>query len=630
MGKIKAMKKILFAILFGLCLNIYGQDPVVRSVRFEAQSEAQMNAIPENKLQQGSVCYRSDTNSIWRYNGTTWAELSGGSLTDGNKGDITVTGGVWDIDAGVVGSTEIANGSIDELDLDVSVNASLDLADSSTQPGDNVSTLTNDAGYITSQTDDQTASEVPITDTGNNYTGTNAELAFAEVADSLAVKVNINPNSAPVEVFRGTYAEAQAEYGVDPNTWPAKLFGIIPDYPTTQSSLDDLSDVTKGSPAANSSPTLRVLADPNTDGNYNEIDWTPPIPDNTDFVDLTSNQTIAGIKNFSGTIQSTGTFIGDNGATSVGGASLATGDNYFRVNGYSFSPSTDAYISFLIDDAAPANNPIEKYLVASENDITYDGISLLGGGGLASTDIDTYTELNSIVADVTLTHNGLIDTFAELNTIVADKTLVNLEDAQTFTGLKTFSGTAAARMNGYLALQEGAATGSTAGYGSLTAQSGGQLRFLGAGETNGGRLAFTGLSADRTYTFQDASGTVALTSDLTKEIQIACSDLTTDITTGTTKAYFRMPYAMTVTEVRVSLLTAGTTTGITVDINEGGVSILSTLLTTDATEKTSTTATTAAVISDSALADDAEITIDFDAVPTGGQGVIVTLIGTKA
>jgi hypothetical protein len=112
-------------------------------------------------------------------------------------------------------------------------------------------------------------------------------------------------------------------------------------------------------------------------------------------------------------------------------------------------------------------------------------------------------------------------------------------------------------------------------------------------------------------------------------IQIACSDLITDITTGTSKAYFRMPYAATLNEVRVSLLDAGTVTGLTVDINENGVSVLSTLLTTDATEKTSTTATTAAVISDSALADDSEITIDFDAVPTAAKGVIVTLKLTR-
>lgn len=114
-----------------------------------------------------------------------------------------------------------------------------------------------------------------------------------------------------------------------------------------------------------------------------------------------------------------------------------------------------------------------------------------------------------------------------------------------------------------------------------------------------------------------------------KEWAVACSDLTTSITTGTSKAYFRMPYAATLTDVRVSLLTAGTTTGITVDINENGVSVLSTKLTTDATEKTSTTAATAHVISDSALADDAEITIDFDGVPTAGAGVIVTFYWTK-
>jgi hypothetical protein len=41
-------------------------------------------------------------------------------------------------------------------------------------------------------------------------------------------------------------------------------------------SLDDLSDVVKGSPATSSASTLRILADPNTDGTYNEIDWTPP------------------------------------------------------------------------------------------------------------------------------------------------------------------------------------------------------------------------------------------------------------------------------------------------------------------------------------------------------------------
>lgn len=112
-------------------------------------------------------------------------------------------------------------------------------------------------------------------------------------------------------------------------------------------------------------------------------------------------------------------------------------------------------------------------------------------------------------------------------------------------------------------------------------------------------------------------------------VQLSCSDLTTAITTGTTKAYFRSPLAFTLTDVRASLLTAQTSGNIfTVDINQSGVSILSTKLTIDNTEKTSVTAATPAVISTTAIVNDAEITIDVDQVGSGtAAGLIVTLIG---
>jgi hypothetical protein len=92
----------------------------------------------------------------------------------------------------------------------------------------------------------------------------------------------------------------------------------------------------------------------------------------------------------------------------------------------------------------------------------------------------------------------------------------------------------------------------------------------------------------------------------------------------------RMPYAMTLTAVRASLATVSSSGVVTVDINEGGTTVLSTKLTIDASEKTSTTAATAAVISDSALADDAEITFDIDTAGTGAKGLKVWLIGTRA
>lgn len=113
-------------------------------------------------------------------------------------------------------------------------------------------------------------------------------------------------------------------------------------------------------------------------------------------------------------------------------------------------------------------------------------------------------------------------------------------------------------------------------------------------------------------------------------IQVACSDETTALTTGTAKVTFRMPRAMTVTAVRGSLSTAQASgTIFTVDVNEAGVSILSTKLTIDNTETTSTTAATPPVISDAALADDASMTVDIDQIGDGtAKGLKVSLIGT--
>lgn len=123
--------------------------------------------------------------------------------------------------------------------------------------------------------------------------------------------------------------------------------------------------------------------------------------------------------------------------------------------------------------------------------------------------------------------------------------------------------------------------------------------------------------------------------DLAKALKIereyAISDELTALTTGTNKLTFRMPHGMTVTEVRASVLTAPTGATVVVDINEGGVSILSTKLSIDATEKTSTTAATAPVISDATLADDAEITVDIDQVGStiAGAGLKIVLIGYR-
>ena len=135
------------------------------------------------------------------------------------------------------------------------------------------------------------------------------------------------------------------------------------------------------------------------------------------------------------------------------------------------------------------------------------------------------------------------------------------------------------------------------------------------------KLYFRNPSTDEIWTFPSPI-----------EIGLACSDETTALTTGTAKVTFRTPCAITLTAVRATVTTAPVGSTLIVDINEGGSSILSTKLSIDASEKTSTTAATAAVISDSALADDSEITIDIDQVgsTTAGAGLKVWLIGTRA
>jgi hypothetical protein len=143
------------------------------------------------------------------------------------------------------------------------------------------------------------------------------------------------------------------------------------------------------------------------------------------------------------------------------------------------------------------------------------------------------------------------------------------------------------------------------------------------------------LDNEDTYECTDATTGAAVwvlkTISIPIEIQSAASDETTALTTGTAKVTFRAPSAFTLTAVRASLTTAQASGSIfTVDINQNGTSVLSTKLTIDNTEKTSVTAATPAVISTSAITDDAEITIDIDQIGNGtATGLKITLIGTR-
>lgn len=149
------------------------------------------------------------------------------------------------------------------------------------------------------------------------------------------------------------------------------------------------------------------------------------------------------------------------------------------------------------------------------------------------------------------------------------------------------------------------------------------------GNVSGGAAVPIALTQAQIATFLGL-GNLATATTLPVTFGIACSDETTTLTTGNGKATFRLPHAMTLTAVRSSLTTVSSSGLVTVDVNEGGSTVLSTKLSIDQGEKTSTTAATAAVISDASLADDAEITIDIDAAGATAAGLKVWLIGTRA
>jgi hypothetical protein len=115
-------------------------------------------------------------------------------------------------------------------------------------------------------------------------------------------------------------------------------------------------------------------------------------------------------------------------------------------------------------------------------------------------------------------------------------------------------------------------------------------------------------------------------------IVIPINSIIENVTTGTTKAYFRMPFSGTLLEVRGSLIVAQTAGSLlTVDVNKDGTSVLSTKLTFDNTEKTTTTAAIPYIISNSVLTNDSEITFDVDQVGTAGaKGLEITLVIIRA
>lgn len=155
----------------------------------------------------------------------------------------------------------------------------------------------------------------------------------------------------------------------------------------------------------------------------------------------------------------------------------------------------------------------------------------------------------------------------------------------------------------------------------------GTLVYVTQGTLNKGFWAVT--TAD-TITIGTTAVTIARARMQQEALCVACSDEGSILTTGQ-KVAFRMPYDITLTEVRGSLTTAQTSGNtFTVDVKKNGTTIFSTKLTIDNGEKTTATAATAAVLSTTSVSEDDEITIHVDQIGDGtATGLKVYFVGLQ-
>jgi len=267
----------------------------------------------------------------------------------------------------------------------------------------------------------------------------------------------------------------------------------------------------------------------------------------------------------------------------------------------------------------------------------------LGLGTAATTDATDYaTSAQGTLADSAL-QSADIDTLAELNAIVGDATLDSSSDARTPTA-HTHTASEVTDFDTEVSNNTDVAANTAARHDEVSiAASGGRDYVTISGNqqltlhdvdltsevtgdlpvADGGTGASDAATA-RTNLGVDAAGT----DNSTATLGFACSDETSALTVGQAIA-IDMPHDMTVTTVYASLATAGATSSITVDVEDEGTSILSSVLTLTAGSENTETSTFTGAASSYALSKGDKLTIDIDSIDDGtGAGLKVVLLGS--
>lgn len=126
--------------------------------------------------------------------------------------------------------------------------------------------------------------------------------------------------------------------------------------------------------------------------------------------------------------------------------------------------------------------------------------------------------------------------------------------------------------------------------------------------------------------FSGTQWTIVAGSTTSQAFQITLSDMTTSLTTGTSKGAWIVPFTGTVSEVFTAVVGSQSTSGnVTVDAKIGGTSIFSTLPSIDPNEDASLTGV-AAVVSTTSLTKGQIIKFDVTSAGTGAKGLVITIV----
>jgi len=686
------MKKALLILALLIGTLGYGQSKQAY-LRLGKLTTTEINAIDVSNTTVVYTAYDTTLGIEVINTGSGWVpRITASGISDGDKGDITVSssGAVWSIDANAVLTSHIANLQITSGKLATASVGGNALIDNSVQPIDIKSSNANTYGHALvslNGTDftwvDPSTFGTGVTAyqdlTGEPFSGLISGLLYApnnlffngisiknKTQDLASATTSISFQSVENAADLGNY---YGNIGLSrPDTSGSDR---ITNHPGSYSLLGDLNKVKIGSATSGIVPTekLYIEGNVNVTGVYkiNGVDVSTEWNKDTYYGILsgsTSNTTydinVATSREIDmHFLAATVALDFTNEASAVGEpilmrlTSLNAGGTVFTFN----SAISDINNNTGFTVTLVENEEITLHFVVHDSTYTWCTNYPIGGGSMTGAEIKAAYEGEADTNAFTDAYVSSVDGSEQVSRKKTDLSAPNDTDYLTTSGIATalynsellateaMTATRVALLtdaDGILEVTSGSDVVYTIPQNSSVAFPVGTLLMLRRNGAGNITIAYSGTASGDSASTYKYGETISLRKTGTdtwvilnpprpdyETYIVNCSAIGVDATTGTAKGYFRMPHSMTLTNVRATAFVAGTTTGLTVDINENGTSVLSTKLTVNVGAKTSVGASVSYVISDTSLGNDSEMTIDFDTVPTGMQRIQVQLTGYR-